>query len=89
MKIDNMLLELESYIENANAVKNMIINQMVKKGDLNEERSLDYLDNWQIIIIKNQWYKRWFNKFKSKYGHSDKDINGWSYKLVKFEEEDE
>jgi hypothetical protein len=75
--LDETLLCMEENTHNANTIKDMVIEQLHREGLLSEELALDYLENWQILIVKNSWFKRWCNKFK-------KEKEDYSYKFVKF-----
>jgi len=76
--IDGMLLEIETLTENANVVKNLVIAHMYEEKLINESQYTELVEKWQIICIKNGWFKKWAKAFK-------KDENAYSYKLVQFE----
>lgn len=58
MKIDSMLLELEDYIQNANVVKAVILNELVTAEKITVEDAANYNNNWQVIVVKPSWFKR-------------------------------
>lgn len=77
--IDGMLVELPDYTLNANLSKEMVLNRLLVDDVITKEQFDIYNEKWQIIIIKNSWFKSWMNKLTEK-----KDR--WSYKYVKFED---
>jgi hypothetical protein len=80
MKLDAMQLSLDTYVENANTVKDQVIVRLVNDKIITEEQGNEYLDKWQMIVFKNAWYKRWWKKFNSTSGEND-----WCYKFVKIQ----
>jgi hypothetical protein len=76
--LDETMLCMEENTYNANTIKDMILAQLWKDNLLSEEVALSYMEEWQIIIVKNSWFKRWCDKFK-------KEKESYSYKFVKFE----
>lgn len=67
--------------KNANICKEMIIDKLFKDGIINQEIASEYAEKYQIIIVKNSWFKTWMDKFLK---DSNKDT--YSFKLVKFED---
>ena len=78
-KIDSMLISLEEYTLNANQVKDLVLERLEKDGLLTAEQVDTYMENWQVIIIKSNWFERWCEKFGIK-----KDF--YKFKFVKFED---
>ena len=79
-QIDSMLLSIEDYTLNANQVKELVLERLLKDGVVNEQTALDYAEKWQIVIIKPIWFKRWCEKF----GIAKKD--SYQFKFVKLED---
>ena len=77
-QIDAMQLELDSYTENANLVRDMVLLRLLKDKVITDEQADVYSDKWVVVCVKNTWFKHWMNKFSKK--------EGWSYKFVKFED---
>lgn len=77
-EIDNMLISLEEYTLNANQVKDLVLERLTKDGLITDEQSCTYAENWQVIIIKSNWFERWCEKFGIKKGQ-------YKFKLVNFE----
>jgi len=64
---------------NANKVKDLVLKTLLNNKVISEDIALSYAENWQIIIIKNNWFESWCKKF-----NKTKDV--WSYKYLKFED---
>jgi hypothetical protein len=78
--VDSMLLTLEEDIKNANTVKEVVIERLLKDKVLTEEQAEEYMDKWQMIIIKPSWFERWMEKLKIK------TPNNYRFKYVRFED---
>jgi len=76
--IDGVLMEIDSYTENANSTKELVLSQLVRDGIITQEQFNTYSEKWQVIIVKNSWFKKWVEKFS-------KEKNSYSIKYVKFE----
>ena len=76
--IDSMLLEIDSYTLNSNMVKDLVLEQLYRDGLLTLEQVENYSVKMQIIVVKNNWFTRWKDKYKMK--------DGYTYKYVKFED---
>lgn len=76
MAVDEKLLNMESNIQNAQTIKNLILGKMVEEGDI----GLDIAEKWdrqrQIVIIKRNWWNNWKKIFNSQQG-------GYYYKILK------
>jgi len=79
MTIDAMLTEIEGYTTNANVVKELVIAQLHKDKLLTTEQANEYLEKWQVIVVKKSWFATWWSKF-----HNKKE-DGYIYKFVCFE----
>ena len=78
--IDGMLIEIDDNIKNANIVKEIILERMVFDNIIDSEQQKEYLEKWQVIIVKKSWFTSWVAK------HTKGDKNGYYFKFVKFEE---
>jgi hypothetical protein len=78
--VDSMLLTLEEDIKNANTVKEVVIERLLKDKVLTEEQAEEYMDKWQMIIIKPSWFERWMEKLNIK------TPNNYRFKYVRFED---
>jgi hypothetical protein len=78
--VDSMLLTLEEDIKNANTVKEVVIERLLKDKVLTEEQAEEYMDKWQMIIIKPSWFERWMEKLNIK------TPNSYRFKYVRFED---
>ena len=67
--VENMLISLPEYLQNANVVKELVLEQMYKDEVITEEVFEKYM-NKQIIIFKRGWFKRIFTD------------DAWVYKYV-------
>jgi len=76
--IDNNLMSLDDDINNANIVKNTVLNALLDNNAITEEIFNEYSKNWKILIYK----KSWFYKIKSG------DKNHWYYKFFKLEDDE-
>jgi len=63
-QIDSMLISIEEYTTNANLVKELVISRLIIDKVITEEQAKDYIENWQVVIIKPTWFERWAGKFK-------------------------
>lgn len=79
--MDARLITLEEDTQNANVVKELVINKLHDNGLLNDKQSLEYMEKWQVIIIKPTWFERWMEKFRVT---TNKDR--YVFKYVKFED---
>lgn len=78
--IDGFLLEIETYTKNANITKDIVLARLANDGVITEEQLNNYSENWQIVIVKKTWFKKWMDKF------CKDESNLYIYKYVKFEE---
>jgi len=78
MKLDKIQLGIDSHIENATAIKDMVLDRLVKDKMLTKRQADEYAIKWQIILVKRAWYKRLFK--------GDEDPEGYSFKFVKLAE---
>ena len=78
--VDSMLLTLEDDIKNANTVKELVIERLVKDKVITSQQAEEYADKWQVIIIKPSWFERWMEKLNIK------TPNRYRFKYVKFED---
>lgn len=67
--VENMLIGMPEYLQNANSVKDLVLEQMYKDGVITEEVFEKYRDK-QIIIFKRSWFERIFTD------------DAWVYKYV-------
>jgi len=80
MEIDKTLLEIQSYVENANHVKEITLNRLLVDNIINNEQAKEYAEKWQIMVIKKSWFKRWTEAF------GEKLKGDYIYKFVRFED---
>lgn len=64
MAIDNQLLTLEADLENLNLAKTVVLERLLKDKIISKEQYTNYLEDWNIIIVKDSWFKEWFKKLK-------------------------
>ena len=75
--LDSELVNIDSDIKNAQAIKNTVLEVLAKNGIINDEDREIYLSDYQIIIIKKSWWHNWKDIF-------GKDAEaGYHYKFVK------
>ena len=67
--VENMLISMPEYLENANLCKDLVLEQMYKDEVITKEVFEKYRDK-QIIIFKRGWFKRIFTN------------DAWVYKYV-------
>lgn len=77
--MDAMLLSMEEDTQNANQVKDLILERLLIDKLITDETASEYAEKWQVIIIKTSWFTRWCKKFNQK-------NNSFKYRYVKFEE---
>jgi hypothetical protein len=58
----------------------MVLERLVHDKIINKEIALEYSEKWQIIVIKNNWFKTWVKKFNIS------NPNQYIFKYVKFED---
>lgn len=78
MEIDRLLLEMESNLANYNTVKDIVLDRLLTDKIITKEQAEIYSEQWNIIIIKPNWFKKWCSAFKKQ------DVN-WMFQFVKFE----
>jgi hypothetical protein len=78
--MDSQLITLEEDTQNANVVKELVIQKLYDNGVLDDEQAKAYIEKWQVIVYKPTWFKRWMEKFIT----TNKDT--YRYKYVKFED---
>jgi len=81
MKIDSTLLEMENLTKEANGVKAMTIERLLRDGIITQEKADEYREDWQIIVIKQGWFKRWLNKYLP-----NGNPNEYIFKIVNFKD---
>jgi hypothetical protein len=69
---------MEANLRNFNDVKTIVLTRLLLDKVITEEQAEEYADNWQIIIVKPSWFKRWKEKFQ-------KDSNEYIFQFVRFE----
>ena len=79
MQIDSMLIEMENTVTNANGVRDLVLDRLMKDGVINEEQHQLYTTSWQVIVIKPSWFKNLLNKF------GNKDQSAYIYKFIKLD----
>jgi kynurenine formamidase len=72
-------LEIGTNTMNCNNVKDLVLQKIYEDGILTEEELEKYSTEYQIIIVKRGWFKRWFNKFSP-----NEDKEAYMMKIVKF-----
>lgn len=77
MQVDSALLDMPFTIDNANSVKEVVLTKLRQDKVINNEQYNLYNDEWQIMIYKTSWFKRWYNRFLKK----DKDV--YVYDIIK------
>jgi hypothetical protein len=75
MTIDSFIMDLENNIYNANLCKEIVLNKLLLDGVITDKQYDEYCIQWNIIIVKESWYKKFFK--------SD-NKNGYFFKYVKF-----
>ena len=80
-QIDSQLLDIEANIGNANNVKELVLGRLLSDKVITEEQAKEYLEKWQVLIIKRSWFERWMQVFGV-----GKDKNLYLYKYVRFED---
>ena len=79
--MDHRLITLEEDTQNANVVKESVIKKLHDNGLLTDEQAIEYMEKWQVIIIKATWFERWMEKFIPTINK-----NRYVFKYVKFED---
>jgi len=80
MQIDNTLLDIQNYIEDANSIKDIVLHRLLVDGIINDEQAIEYSEKWQVIVIKKSWFKKWTEKF------SNYNVTNYLFKYVRFED---
>ena len=79
MKVDSGLMEIPSAIANGNSVKELVLTRLLNDKVITSPQYKEYMDEWQIIVFKRSWYKRWWDRFHK--GSEDT----YAFKFVKFQ----
>jgi hypothetical protein len=74
-------LDMDFYVRNANDIKTLVINQLLVDKVITEEQAETYQTNWNIIVVKQGWFKQWLKKYR---GDNIKP-NDYIYKYINFE----
>ena len=57
--LDSQLVDIESDIKNAQAIKDTVLNVLCKNNNISDEDWEMYRTDYQIIIIKKSWWRNW------------------------------
>lgn len=76
--MDEYLLNIEGDTKNYNKARDIVLQRLLKDKVISQEQLEEYCVNWQIIIIKPNWFQHWKNKFT---GDSEK----YTMKFLKFD----
>ena len=52
MKVDTILMDMPTNVQNATIVKELVLNTLLKNKVITITQHKEYMDEWQIIIIK-------------------------------------
>jgi hypothetical protein len=80
-QIDSLLLSMESNIENANSVKEIVLAQLLNDKVITNEQAEMYATKWQVIVIKYGWFQRWLKTLAKVYKAEE-----YGFKYVRFED---
>ena len=88
--IDNIMINYEDEVYNANQIKEIVLQKLKDDKIIDEKQHQELINKYQIILIKRNWFKRYYNKMydilKPKNVDSkDKFLIQYQYKLVEFE----
>ena len=72
--------KIRSYTKDAQTVKEMTLNQLLKDGVISASDYDTYTERYQIIVTDLTWFEKWCSKFKNETKEDE-----FSYKMVKFE----
>ena len=73
MVIDSVQMDLENLISNAENVKEIVLESLVREGLLGDDDATMFANTFSIIPIKKAWYKRMFTK----------NTDGWCLKIAR------
>lgn len=76
--VDAITVEIDSYSQNAEIVKQIVLERLFIDKVISEEKYNFYSENWNVVLVKKSWFKKWASKFNKS--------DGWFYKFVKFED---
>ena len=75
--VDEALLQMSGDIKNAQAIKDMVINQLFEDDFISADERDRYMMKFQVIIIKKSWWNNWRKIF------GEDSSSGYHYRLVK------
>lgn len=81
-QIDVFTTNVGDETENANTVKNTVLERLYEDDIIDEDTLREYKENHHMIIGKYAWYSTWIQKLKSL--GKDIDTGSYFYKFVKF-----
>lgn len=81
-QIDVFTTNIGDETENANTVKNTVLEKLYKDDVIDKETFKEYKENHHMLIGKYSWYNSWYEKVKSL--GQDIDSKNYFYKFVKF-----
>lgn len=79
MKIDEDYLDYQSFNDNGNVVKEIVLQRLFNDKIISEEQKIEYNEKWQVITFKYSWFKTWWKKYNNQKGD-------YGYKFLKFED---
>lgn len=62
MKFDNIDFDIE--IDNHNKTKNVVLERLLKDKIITQEQYDEYSINWNILLVKRNWFKKLCDLFK-------------------------
>ena len=83
MIIDEQSLTIESDIKNANKVKDIVVDSLIKQGLISQDDGMDYVERFQVLIYKGSWFKRFFDKYIK---NDTNRLDGYFYKIVEMQD---
>ena len=71
--------EINEKVLDANTTKDILLSRLIDDGLITEDQFEKYSNDWQFIVIKRSWFKRW----KKIFGREE---DAYSFQYVKFKD---
>ena len=65
--MDAQLTIMEEAVQNANTVRDVVIDDLVKRKVISQEYAEDYKIKHHVVLLKKNWFRRAFSKNREDY----------------------
>jgi len=79
--MDGNLVTLEDDTINANQVKDLVLDRLLKNKVITNEQCSEYYTKWGVVVVKRGWFAGWLKTFNKKASSS-----AYLYRFVRLED---